>query len=155
MPGQLSGVSANQQDGARLDVAANGVWGGGRYEKTHLDVRIVNPHAPSNRNQGLAAMFTKHEREKRKYEQRIREVEHSTFTLLVLAVSGGMANQATTFYKCLASLLWDSPYYSTTLNWLRCRLCFSLLRSSIQAIRGARSPGAIDLVTSESQIQAS
>ena len=27
-PGQLSGASANQQDGARLDVAANGVWGG-------------------------------------------------------------------------------------------------------------------------------
>ncbi len=163
-PGQLSGA-ANQRDGARLDVAANGVWGG-RYEKTYLDVRIVNPHAPSNRNQGLTAMFTKHEREKkRKYDQRIREVEHSTFTPLVLSVSGGMGNEATTFYKRLASLLaekWDSPY-STTLNWLRCRLSFSLLRSSIQAIRGARSsqgqaaryPGAIDLVTSESRIQAS
>ena len=139
-----------------------GSGGGGRYEKTYLDVRIINPHARSNKNQGLAAMFMKHEREKmRKYEQRIREVEHSTFTPLVLTASGGMGNQATTFYKRLASLLaekWDSPY-GTTISWLRCRLCFSLLRSSIQAIRGARSsqaagsPGATDLATSESQIK--
>ena len=50
--------------------------------------------------------------------------------------------------------------YSTTLCWLRCRLSYSLLRSSIQAIRGARSsqghavrsPTAIDLVTIESHI---
>ena len=55
--------------------------------------------------------------------------------------TGGMSNEATIFYKRLASLLsqkWDFPY-STTLCWLRCHLCYSLLRSSIQAIRGARS----------------
>ena len=161
-PGQLSRASANQEDGARLDVAANGIWGG-RYEKTYLDVRIVNPHAPSNRNQGQIAMYKKHEREKKKaYEQRVREVEHSTFTPVVLSATGGMGNEETIFYKRLASLLaekWDTPY-STTLNWLRCPLCFSLLRSSIQAIRGARSsrgrvaryPGAIDLIASESHL---
>ena len=42
---------------------------------------------------------------------------------------------------CMATLLadkWDC-HYSKTLCWLRCRLSFSLLRSSIQALRGARS----------------
>ena len=68
-------------------------------------------------------------------------VEHSSFTPLVLAATGGLGNEATSFYKRLASKLsqkWDTPY-STTLCWLQCRLAFSLLRSSIQAFRGARS----------------
>ena len=41
---QLSGVSANTQDGARLDIAANGLWGS-RYERTFFDVR-VSTHMP-------------------------------------------------------------------------------------------------------------
>ena len=32
----------NIQDGARLDIEANGVWGG-RFEKTMFDVRVFNP----------------------------------------------------------------------------------------------------------------
>ena len=151
----LTGATANSQDGARLDISANEVWGG-RFEKTYFDVRVFNPHAPSNKNMVPSACYRKHEREKKRaYEQRVREVEHSSFTPLVLAATGGLGVEATSFYKRLASKLsqkWDSPY-STTLCWLRCRLAFSLLRSSIQAIRGARSsrghavrsPGAVDL----------
>ena len=44
-------------------------------------------------------------------------------------------------YKRLASCLgmkWDHSY-SSTMSWLRCCLTFSLLRSAIQCIRGARS----------------
>ena len=41
-PYQLSGAFANRQYGARLDVSANGVWGG-RFEKTYFDVVVVNP----------------------------------------------------------------------------------------------------------------
>ena len=160
---QLSGASANRQDGARLDISANGIWGG-RFQKTYFDVRVLNPHAPTNRNQGPSGMYRTHEREKKRtYEQRVREVEHSTFTPLVLSATGGMGNEATTFYKRLASLLaekWDSPY-SLTLGWLRCTLSFSLLRSAIQAIRGARSSrghvarsvAAIDLITTEAHLQ--
>ena len=155
----LTGATANSQDGARLDISANGVWGG-RFEKTYFDVRVFNPHAPSNKNMVPSACYRKHEWEKKRaYEQRVREVEHSSFTPLVLAATGGLGVEATSFYKRLASKLsqkWDSPY-STTLCWLRCRLAFSLLRSSIQAIRGVRSsrghavrsPGA---VTTESRI---
>ena len=162
LPQQLTGASSNSQDGARLDISANGVWGG-RFEKTYFDVRVFNPHAPSNKNSTLSACYKKHEREKKRaYEQRVREVEHSSFTPLVLAATGGLGNEASSFYRRLASLLsqkWDTPY-STTQCWLRCRLAFSLLRSSIQAIRGARSslghavrsPCAVDLITSESRI---
>ena len=39
------------------------------------------------------------------YEQRIRDVEHSSFTPFVLSATGDMAKQSTTFYKRLASHL--------------------------------------------------
>ena len=162
-PDQLSGATANSQDGARLDVSANGVWGG-RFQKTYFDVRVFNPLAPSNRSQAPAAVFRKHELEKKRaYQQRVQDVEQSSFTPLVLSVTGGMGAEATNFYKRLAALLsnkWDSPY-SKTLCWLRCRLSFSLIRSAIQALRGARSSqghvarsplAAIDLIASEANI---
>ncbi len=158
----LTGASANCQDGARLDIAANGFWGG-TFERTYFDVRVFNPHAPSNRHTLLSSCYRKHEQmKKRAYEQRIREVEHASFTPLVLSATGGLANEANTFYKRLASLLaskWDHPY-SSALCWLRCRLAFSLMRSAIQSIRGARSscghairtPTVVDLVNIESNI---
>ena len=158
----MSGRSANTTNGARLDVAVSGLWGG-RRERTLMDVRVFNPFAPSNRNTTLDRCYTKHEREKvRAYGQRVREVEHATFVPLVMSATGGLAKQATNFYKRLASLLadnWEQPY-STTLYWLRCSLSFSLLRSAIQCIRGARSSrghamklSPVDLVTAEASLQ--
>ena len=137
----LNGNSAITEDGARLDIAANGFWGG-RHERAYFDVRVFNPHAPSNRQQNLASTYRKHERVKiRGYEQRVREVEHGSFTPLVMSLSGGVGKAANITYKRLASMLsekWNQNY-SCTLAWMRCKLSFSLLRSSIQCIRGARS----------------
>ena len=45
----LSNATAISDDGARLDIAANGFWGG-RSERAFFDVRVFNPHAPSNDN---------------------------------------------------------------------------------------------------------
>ena len=100
-------------------------------------------------------------KKKREYELRIREVERASFTPIVLSSTGGMGSMATTTYKHLASLLTDKwgTSYSQTMGWLRC-LSFSLIRSSIQCIRGARSnqghaihlPPSIELAVSESMI---
>ena len=145
-----------------MDIAANGVWGS-RYQKSYFDVRVFNPLAPSNRNQSLPSTFRKPELEKKRaYQQRVQEIEQSSFTPLVFSASGGMGIEATAFYKRLVSLLslkWDAPY-SKTFCWLKCRLSFFLLRSAIQAIRGAksskrrpaRSPVAVELVTAEALI---
>ena len=51
------GTSVNSTDGAQLDVAVNGFWGG-RHEKTFLDVRISNPYADSNRTTSQASTYT-------------------------------------------------------------------------------------------------
>ena len=101
-----------------MDVAADGFWGQ-RRERAFFDIRVFNPHAPSNRQSSLPATYKKHEQEKkRQYLKRIRDVENSSFTPLVFSSAGGMAKEATTFYKRLASLLfekWDRPY-STTMD---------------------------------------
>jgi len=128
-------------DGARLDVAADGFWGS-QNERAFFDVRVFNPLAPSNSSSSISATYKKHEREKkREYGARVREIEHGSFTPLVLSSTGGMGHEAKVFYKRLASLLsikWDRSY-SNTLTWIRCCLSFSLLRSSIRCIRGYRS----------------
>ena len=139
----LTGDSANTEEGARLDIAANSFWGG-HFERAYFDVRVFNPHAPSNRQQSLPATYRTHERAKvRAYEQRVREVEHGSFTppCRVSHWWGWTCCQATTCFKRLASLLsekWDQSY-SSTLAWLRCTLSFALLRSSIQCLWGACS----------------
>ena len=137
--------------------------GVGDLRRHFVDVRVFNLQSPSNRNQTPSACYRKHKREKKQaYTQRILEVEHSSFTPLVFSATGGMGREATCFYKCLATMLtqkWDYSY-STTLCWLRCRLTFSLIRSAIQSLRGARSsqhhavhsPAAIDLAITESHI---
>ena len=59
-------------------------------------------------------------------EQRVWEIEHGSFTPLVLSASGGFAREATNFYKTLASKLsikWDQQY-SQTMNWLQCTISF-------------------------------
>ena len=156
---EFSGQSAITTNGARLDIAANGFWGGG-FERTFLDVRVFNPHAPSNRNTTIERCYRKHEMEKKRaYAQRIREVEHSSFIPLVLSASGGFARESTNFYKRLASRLadkWHQPY-NLTMSWLRCTISFALLRSAIQCIRGARSSRGhpilpVDLVIAETHL---
>ena len=137
----LSHRSAITEDGARLDVAMFGFWGG-RFEKAFIDVRVFNPSAQSNRHGPLSSVYRKHEQEKRRhYDQRVREIEHATFTPLVMSTTGGAGRAATTFFKRLASMLAEkrAVSYAKTLNWMRCRLSFALLRASIMSIRGARS----------------
>ena len=110
---QLNYATANTEEGARLDIAACGFWGS-HFQRSLFDIRIFNPHAKSNRQCQLSACYKKHEQiKKRAYEQRIREVEHASFTPVVIAAMGGMANEAKHFYKRLASLLvarWNHSY---------------------------------------------
>ena len=54
--------TANHDDNARLDIAANGFWGG-QFERSYFDVRIFNPIAPSN--QPLHSAYRRHDKEKR------------------------------------------------------------------------------------------
>ena len=96
-------ASANIQDGACLDIAMSGFWGG-RSERCFVDVRVFNPLAASNASSSLASCYRRHENiKKRAYAQRIREEEHASFTPLVMSASGGLAHEASVFLSTLGS----------------------------------------------------
>ena len=133
--------TAIRTDQARLDVAASGLWGG-RFERTYIDVRVFNPHAPSNRATSIPSCYTKHEKEKRRsYEKRIHEIEHSSFVPAIFSTTGGMSKHAEALYKRIALLLSSKTGdpYSCLMSWLRCKLSFALLRSNVMCLRGCRN----------------
>ena len=81
------------------------------------------------------------EHKKRKYDKRIREVEHGSFSPLIFATTGGIGPTASLFLKRLALLLTEKNQrpYSINMNLIRCKYSFSVLHSSIRCLRGSRS----------------
>jgi hypothetical protein len=112
---------------------------------TFFDVRISNPEAPSKRSQTIAAVYKKNEREKMKaYEDRILQVEKGSFVPLVYTTTVGMGPLCERLHKRIAQLLADKrdERYSDVMNHLRTRLRFSLLKSILVSVRGARGARA-------------
>ena len=134
------GKSANISPDARLDISARGFWGD-RFSRTMFDVRVFHPNAPSVRTVPVAQQYGRHEREKRRdYERRVREVEGASFVPLVFSTAGGMSRSSSVTYKRIAAMPAEKAglTYAATINVVRCRLSFALLRSAITALRGSR-----------------
>ena len=150
--------TANTDDQARLDVSARGVWT--RGSKAFFDVRVFNPLAPSYRNQTLSAAHKSNENEKkRKYRQRIQNVEHGSFTPLVFTSFGGMSVECLKFYNHISDKISDKRNIAGSLarSWVRTKLCFSLLRTANLCIRGsktAKPQNTVDLSSTHFQAAA-
>ena len=131
--------SAKKEDHARSDLRVLGFWG--RKRRAFFDVTAFAPCARSHANSSLKQLFRKEEKRKnREYGERIRNVEHGDFSPLVFSTTGGMGPQASMVVKHLASCLAakkDLPF-SVVAGWLRCRISFALLRSTLLCLRGSR-----------------
>ena len=115
---------------------------GGEGVTECLMVICVASHMVRLRNNPLEKCHRRQEMEKkRKYEERIREIEHGSFSPLAFNIAGGMGATTTVVYKRLASLIAEKhdKRYGQTPHWMRCRLNLSLLRSSIMCLRRSRS----------------
>ena len=96
----------------------------------------------------------------REYAARIREVEHTDFNPLVFTTMGAMAPQCQVVIKKLAEKLSlkQGTNLSVVSGWLRVRLSFALLRTSIQCVRGSRrkkfthTDTNVDLAVSQARI---
>ena len=105
-------------------------------------VADITRMCPATAPEPIKAAYKKHEDEKKRaYGQRIRDIEQGVFAPLVFSTTGGLGQEATTFYKRLADMLaWkEGKNYSVVISWLRCKLSFAAVRSSIMCIRGTRS----------------
>ena len=88
-------------------------------------------------------IFKEHENEKkRKYQQRVLDVEMGSFTPLVFGTNGGMGTECQMFLKQLAQKLAekDNERYAVLMAWLRTRISFEILRSVHVSVRGSRLP---------------
>ena len=67
-------------------------------------------------------------------------MEKASFTPLVFSTSGGMALECTKYHKKVAQLIAmkTKEEYSHIMNHLRTRIRFTLLKSTLVAIRGER-----------------
>ena len=133
--------STNTSADARLDIRARNFWRQG--QDTYFDIRVTHVDAPSHKDRPTEIIFKQQEEEKkRSYNQRIIEIEHGTFTPLVIGTNGGMGEECQRFIKQLALLLSrkQSEKYASTITWIRTKLSFQVLRSTVLCLRGSRSP---------------
>jgi len=152
--------SAIKDDEARSDIRVRGFWR--RLRHAFFDVTAFSPFARSYKSKSLASVFRQHEKRKnREYGERIRQVEQGDFTPLVFATTGGMGPQATIVLKKLATRISERQNKPRTMvmAWLRCRLSFALLRTSLILLRGSRpyrpirNEYAIELAVSEARME--
>ena len=123
---------------ARLDFKEGSSWSG---VTAFLDVRVT--HVNSKCNQGKATFIKEQEEEKkRKYQQRVLNVEMGSFTPLVFGTSGGMEADCNCFLKRLAEKLSEKneESYDITITWIRTLLSFEILSSVHTCVRGSRTP---------------
>lgn len=131
--------SGNMNDASRLDISARGFWRHG--QRAFFDIRVFNPLAPTNANRPPKATYKAHEQEKlRAYQTRVINIEHSSFTPVVFSALGGTSELTKKCLSQLGSLIAEkkkSPQ-SETMNWLRTRISFAQIRSTMTCIRGTR-----------------
>lgn len=138
--GETLNRGANRSPDARLDIHAKGFWE--RQRSVYFDVRVCHPYADSYREQTPEQVYRQHENEKkRKYANRVMEVEQGTFTPLVFSTTGGMGTECKTYHKRLAELLSikKGENYANTMSWVRAKVSFALIRSALLCLRGSRS----------------
>ena len=132
----------NTQAGARLDVSARGVWS--KFERSFYDIRVTHPNCLSNVGKPVADIYSEHQKSKKvEYEERIIQSEKGSFTPLVFTTSGGMGPECIIFYKRVAELTAakKNERYAIIMNYIRTRLRFAMLRSTLIGIRGERGRG--------------
>ena len=82
----------------------------------------------------------KEQKKKRQYATRVLEIEKGTFTPLVFTTTGGMGEECLRYHRRLAELLaMKKEDYAKTMNWIRVKISFSLIRSTLVCLRGSRS----------------
>ena len=136
----LVGQETNNGDDVRLDIRARSFWRNG--QSAFFDVRVTNTNSASQINKPVSKIYESHEKEKkRKYSQRIINIEHGTFTPLVFSINGGMGKECEIFHKRLADKMEQKTgqKYEKVITYIRCKLSFLILKAALVCLRGSRS----------------
>ena len=117
--------SAVTSSDARLDIKARGFWA--RGVTAVFDVRVTHVNSKCYQSKPTSEVFKEQEKEKRKYQQRVLDVEMASFTPLVFGTNDGMRNECQWFLKHLADEIAqkDTAPYHSVITWFRTQISFS------------------------------
>ena len=139
----LAHGTANRSNEARLDVWAHGF--GERGQQAFYDLRFFDPNACRYLNKSLTQCQVMNENEKeRAYNERVLKADHCTFTPLVSSIYENMGKECHShkFYSWLSDVLLSKKHNlpkSVVANWVRSKICFALLKSSLFCLRSSRT----------------
>ena len=106
-----------------------------------FDIRVFYTNATRYANQSLQQCYASNDNEKkRKYNNRVMNVEQRCFTSLAFSANGGMGHECKKFYSVLAEMITikRKQEYCITMSWLRRKISFSVMRSILLCIRRSR-----------------
>ena len=114
----------------------------GKEYKKKKYLRVFDPNACCWLNKSLQQYhFIIENEKKRDYNKRFLQVDHGTFTPLVFSIYGNMGKEYQKIYSRLSDLLSEKRNLpkSVVANWVRLKVCFALLKSSLICLHGSRT----------------
>ena len=151
--GEVLPPGSNIQDEARLDIVALGFWL--RYAKALFDVKVFNPFAQSHLRQSLESVFRQNERAKKtSYNSRVIQIEHASFTPIVMSALGGFGKETERFVSKLIEKHAEKRDIdqSVAANYIRTKVSFALVRSQVACIRGSRCIKSVPIDSAEMEL---
>ena len=133
-------ATAKVADDARPDIRARSFWRQG--QNAFFDVMVTNADCESQKDTKISTLLKTHEDgKKRNYNRRVMEIEHGTFTPLIFTTSGVMGYECEKYHKTLAAKLSEKKgeKYEDVMRYLRLKLSFLALKSTLLCVRGSRS----------------
>ena len=129
-----------------------------------FDIRVFNPFAKSHLKNNLESVFRSNEAsKKRQYNNRVIQIEHGTFTPVVMSSFGGFGKETNIFVSKLVEKVAEKKGLERSLvaSYIWTKVSFELIRAQVNCIRGSRSlwkkpqidTGEIEVVQNSSNIE--
>ena len=132
-----------KNDEVRSDISVLGFWSTGQVAFLHISwhMRFQTKRHKIHKPKYCENLWNKYVREKRKHNERMQEVEHGNFNLLVFSSNAGMGQELSGFYKRLSELISEKrkQWYDTTASWIKRKVSFSIINSICLRVRVSRS----------------
>ena len=134
--GEILNPGTNKSAHARLDIHARGFWE--KCSSAFFDMSVSHRNADTYLHHSPKQIYKMHKQErKRQYANRVLEIEKGTSIPLVFTTTGGMGDECFRYHRRLAELLAmkKGQNYAKTMNWIRVKISFSLIRSALVCLR--------------------
>ena len=118
------------------------------FAEAFFDIRVFDPNACRHLIKSLQQCHAmKNHEKKRSHNELVLQVNHGTLTPLVFSLYGSMGRECDMFYSWLSQLISDKRNLlkSITMNWIRTKVCFALLKLSLLCLRGSRTVSNVTL----------